>query len=80
VLRFEEALPLIKCENADEAIRGNTLAFNRALEHLVLRHPEQWHWMQRRWKPGYARAHPADQRSPLGRGPAAILRIDACGI
>jgi len=51
VLRFEEALPLIECENTNEAIRRNTLVHNRALERLVLRHPEQWDWMQRRWKP-----------------------------
>jgi Kdo2-lipid IVA lauroyltransferase/acyltransferase len=62
VLRFEEALPLIKCENADEAIRGNTLVFNRALERLVLRHPEQWHWMQRRWKPAVGRRLPRAKR------------------
>ena len=55
VLRFEEALPLIKSENADEAIRRNTLVFNRALERLVLRHPEQWYWMQRRWRPAVGR-------------------------
>jgi len=55
VLRFEEALPLIQCENTDEAIRRNTLVYNRALERLVLRHPEQWYWMQRRWKPAVGR-------------------------
>jgi len=60
VLRFEEALPLIKCENSDEAIRRNTLVYNRALERLILRHPEQWYWMQRRWKPAVDRrpSHP----------------------
>jgi KDO2-lipid IV(A) lauroyltransferase len=55
VLRFEDALPLIRCENTDEAIRRNTLDFNRALERLILRHPEQWHWMQQRWKPAVGR-------------------------
>jgi len=62
VLRFEEALPLIKCENTDEAVRRNTLAFNRALELLVLRHPEQWHWMQRRWKRAVDRRPPRAKR------------------
>ena len=62
VLRFEEALPLIKCENTDEAIRRNTLGFNRALERLVLRHPEQWYWMQRRWKPAVGRWPPRANR------------------
>ena len=50
VLRFEEPVPLIETENVNEEIRANTRAFNAALEHLVLRHPEQWFWVHRRWK------------------------------
>lgn len=50
VLRFEQPLPTIEHENTNEAIRLNTQAYNRALEHLVLRHPEQWFWVHRRWK------------------------------
>jgi KDO2-lipid IV(A) lauroyltransferase len=50
VLRFEEPLPLIECENVGEAIRRNTQAYNVALERMLLRHPEQWIWMHRRWK------------------------------
>ena len=50
VLRFEEALPLIECEDVNEAIRRNTRAYNAALERLVLRHPEQCFWVHRRWK------------------------------
>jgi KDO2-lipid IV(A) lauroyltransferase len=50
VLRFEEALSLIECDDADEAIRRNTRAYNAVLERLVLRHPEQWFWVHRRWK------------------------------
>jgi KDO2-lipid IV(A) lauroyltransferase len=50
VLRFEEALPLIEHDDADEAIRLNTRAYNQALERMVLRHPEQWFWMHNRWK------------------------------
>jgi KDO2-lipid IV(A) lauroyltransferase len=50
VLRFEEALPIIEREDQNEAIRLNTRAYNAALERLVLRHPEQWFWMHRRWK------------------------------
>ncbi len=50
VLRFEDALPLIECEDVNEAIRRNTRAYNAALERLVLRHPEQWFWVHRRWK------------------------------
>lgn len=50
VLRFEEALPLIEHDDPGEAIRANTRAYNAALERLVLRHPEQWFWVHRRWK------------------------------
>ena len=50
VLRFEEPLPLIESDDAKEAIRLNTRAYNAALERMLLRHPEQWIWMHRRWK------------------------------
>jgi len=50
VLRFEDPLPLIECENVGEAIRRNTRAYNEALERILLKHPEQWIWMHRRWK------------------------------
>jgi phosphopantetheine--protein transferase-like protein len=50
VLRFEEPLPLIECDDIGEAIRRNTLSYNAALEKMLVRHPEQWIWMHRRWK------------------------------
>jgi len=50
VLRFEEALATIECENAGEEIRRNTREYNATLERLILRHPEQWYWVHRRWK------------------------------
>jgi KDO2-lipid IV(A) lauroyltransferase len=59
VLRFEDELPLIDCEDIREAVRLNTRAYNAALERMLLRHPEQWIWMHRRWKiaaPSHAQA------------------------
>ncbi len=50
VLRFEQPLTPIECEDYDEEIRRNTRAYNAMLERLILRHPEQWWWMHRRWK------------------------------
>jgi KDO2-lipid IV(A) lauroyltransferase len=50
VLRFEEPVPLIECDDVGEAIRRNTRAYNAALERMLLRHPEQWIWMHKRWK------------------------------
>ena len=52
VLRFEEPLTPIECEDVGEAIRRNTQSYNAALERMLLRHPEQWIWMHRRWKLG----------------------------
>jgi KDO2-lipid IV(A) lauroyltransferase len=51
VLRFEEPLAVVEHEDTNEAIRRTTRAFNAALERLILRHPEQWYWVHRRWKP-----------------------------
>jgi KDO2-lipid IV(A) lauroyltransferase len=50
VLRFEDALIPVDHEDLDEAIRLTTRTYNAALERLVLRHPEQWYWVHRRWK------------------------------
>lgn len=50
VIRFEEPLPPIECDDPGDAIRRNTRAYNAALEQMILRYPEQWIWMHRRWK------------------------------
>ena len=50
VLRFEPPLAPIEHQSTTEAIRLNTRAYNQALERLVVRHPEQWYWVHRRWK------------------------------
>ena len=51
VLRFEAALKAVEDADANEGIRLTTRAFNRALELLIVRRPEQWWWVHRRWKP-----------------------------
>ncbi|MGH8683421.1 MAG: 4'-phosphopantetheinyl transferase superfamily protein [Burkholderiales bacterium] len=66
VLRFEEPLPVIECEDVSEAIRRNTRAYNAALERLILRRPEQWWWVHRRWK-GAPRAHDQGVSTPGAR-------------
>lgn len=62
VLRFEDPLPLIDCEDTNEAIRRNTYGYNQALERMLLRHPEQWIWMHRRWKLGTANGREGKRR------------------
>jgi KDO2-lipid IV(A) lauroyltransferase len=51
VLRFESPLEFAESENGGEAIRANTRVLNAAIERMLLRHPEQWIWMHKRWKP-----------------------------
>jgi phosphopantetheine--protein transferase-like protein len=51
VLRFESPLQAVEDADTNEAIRLTTRAFNRALELLIVRRPEQWWWVHRRWKP-----------------------------
>jgi KDO2-lipid IV(A) lauroyltransferase len=61
VMRFEDPLALLESENINEAIRLNTRSYNAALERMLLRHPEQWIWMHRRWKT-HARQQSASTR------------------
>jgi phosphopantetheine--protein transferase-like protein len=55
VLRFETQILPIEHSDTNEAIRLNTRAYNRALERMIVRRPEQWWWVHRRWKPWPAR-------------------------
>jgi KDO2-lipid IV(A) lauroyltransferase len=50
VLRFEDPVPPIEKDNVGAEIRLTTRAYNAVLERLILRHPEQWFWVHRRWK------------------------------
>ena len=50
VLRFEDPIWPVEHENTGEAIRINTRRYNAKLEEFVLRRPEQWYWVHRRWR------------------------------
>ncbi|MDQ6916975.1 MAG: lysophospholipid acyltransferase family protein, partial [Pseudomonadota bacterium] len=50
VLRFDDPVAPVAHDNVGEEIRRTTRAYNAVLERLVLRHPEQWFWVHRRWK------------------------------
>jgi len=47
---FEAPILPIPGENRDLQIAEMTAEYNRALEKIILRHPEQWMWVHRRWK------------------------------
>ncbi|HLX29452.1 MAG TPA: hypothetical protein VKV24_13295 [Casimicrobiaceae bacterium] len=36
--------------NVGESIARTTRAYNAALERLIVRHPEQWWWLHRRFR------------------------------
>ena len=55
VLRLEAPVAAVEDADTNEAIRLTTREFNRALELLIVRRPEQWWWTHRRWKPWPAR-------------------------
>ncbi len=50
VLEFYAPLPWQDYGSTAESLYQNTLAYNRALERIILAHPEQWNWMHKRWK------------------------------
>jgi KDO2-lipid IV(A) lauroyltransferase len=50
VLEFYEPIVWQEYATNQESIYQNTLAYNQALERIILAHPEQWMWMHQRWK------------------------------
>lgn len=50
VLEFHDPIPWKDYETTQESLYRNTLAYNQALEKIILAHPEQWNWMHKRWK------------------------------
>lgn len=50
VLEFYDPIPWQDYDSVSESLYYNTLAYNQALERIILAHPEQWNWMHKRWK------------------------------
>lgn len=50
VVRFDPPIDAVVIDDPDDWIRRATRAYNAALERMILRHPEQWFWVHRRWK------------------------------
>ena len=50
VLKFWPAIPPVLDDDVGSEILRNTRAYNAALELAIVRHPEQWWWVHRRWK------------------------------
>ncbi len=50
VLEFYEPIQWQDYGSTQESLYRNTLAYNQALERMILAHPEQWLWLHKRWK------------------------------
>lgn len=50
VLEFFEPITWQDFETTQESIYRNTLAYNQAIERIILANPEQWLWLHKRWK------------------------------
>ena len=50
VLLFEPPVEIVTEGRTRDIISVNTKRFNEVLERIILRHPEQWIWMHKRWK------------------------------
>ncbi|HEV2114072.1 MAG TPA: lysophospholipid acyltransferase family protein [Terriglobales bacterium] len=49
-LHMAPALELIRTGDSEADIAANTALFNRVLEDVVRKYPDQWLWVHRRWK------------------------------
>jgi len=47
---FEGPLELVRTDDEESDVRVNTQLFNDRLEAIIRKHPEQWLWVQKRWK------------------------------
>lgn len=50
VLEFHEPIAWQNHDSTQESLYHNTLAYNQALERIILENPAQWNWMHKRWK------------------------------
>lgn len=50
VLEFFDPIPWQDHGSTQASLYQNTLAYNQALERIILAHPEQWLWLHKRWK------------------------------
>jgi len=50
ILRFDQAVELIRTADNEADIVANTAKFTQVIEDIIRRCPDQWLWVHRRWK------------------------------
>jgi KDO2-lipid IV(A) lauroyltransferase len=49
-VEFGPEVPVIRTGDKEEDVRINTRQYNRVIEDVIRRYPDQWFWVHRRWK------------------------------
>lgn len=49
-VRISEPIKMVEGADKQRSIKENTDRMNRAIEKMILEHPEQWLWLHRRWR------------------------------
>jgi len=62
-VRIGKPLTLVRTKSLRDDIRTNTQIMTDDLERIVRRHPEQWWWLQKRWKDYYPELYPEHYRN-----------------
>ncbi len=50
ILEFKQPIAWQEEKSNQLGLYNNTLAYNQAIERMILDHPEQWQWWHKRWK------------------------------
>ena len=50
ILEFEQPIVWQEESSTQDGLYKNTLAYNQAIERIILKNPAQWMWLHKRWK------------------------------
>ncbi|MDJ0913385.1 MAG: hypothetical protein QNI95_07450 [Desulfobacterales bacterium] len=58
ISRFKYPVPIARTNNLRADLQANTQTMTNIIEQTIRRNPDQWHWMQKRWKAFYPDLYP----------------------
>jgi len=50
IVEIGKEVPLIKTDDKTKDIEANTQQYNKIIEDIIRRYPDQWLWVHQRWK------------------------------